>query len=149
MLRAGAMGTVTGAVLDLVALEEDSVEDLVEVKAAEMDSDLEEVTVAVKAREAATDLGLVETVEAVMDLDLAAKVGVVTVMVAGKETGEEEKETEAEEKEEEARVAVVALEDTTSRRIRTQDQRVFLLSYPTLQAILSSLKHSCNSPLIE
>lgn len=136
------MGTVTGAVLDLVALEEDSVEDLVEVKAAEMDSDLEEVTVAVKAREAATDLGLVETVEAVMDLDLAAKVGVVTVMVAGKET-------EAEEKEEEARVAVVALEDTTSRRIRTQDQRVFLLSYPTLQAILSSLKHSCNSPLIE
>ena len=66
-----------------------------------------------------------------------------------KETGEEEKETEAEEKEEEARVAVVALEDTTSRRIRTQDQRVFLLSYPTLQAILSSLKHSCNSPLIE
>ena len=142
MLRAGAMGTVTGAVLDLVALEEDSVEDLVEVKAAEMDSDLEEVTVAVKAREAATDLGLVETVEAVMDLDLAAKVGVVTVMVAGKET-------EAEEKEEEARVAVVALEDTTSRHIRTQDQRVFLLSYPTLQAILSSLKHSCNSPLIE
>ena len=128
MLRAGAMGTVTGAVLDLVALEEDSVEDLVEVKAAEMDSDLEEVTVAVKAREAATDLGLVETVEAVMDLDLAAKVGVATVMVAGKETGEEEKETEAEEKEEEARVAVVALEDTTSRRIRTQDQRVFLLS---------------------
>ena len=136
------MGTVTGAVLDLVALEEDSVEDLVEVKAAEMDSDLEEVTVAVKAREAATDLGLVETVEAVMDLDLAAKVGVVTVMVAGKET-------EAEEKEEEARVAVVALEDTTSCHIRTQDQRVFLLSYPTLQAILSSLKHSCNSPLIE
>ena len=121
MLRAGAMGTVTGAVLDLVALEEDSVEDLVEVKAAEMDSDLEEVTVAVKAREAATDLGLVETVEAVMDLDLAAKVGVVTVMVAGKETA-------AEEKEEEARVAVVALEDTTSRHIRTQDQRVFLLS---------------------
>ncbi len=40
MLRAGAMGTVTGAVLDLVALEEDSVEDLVEVKAAEVDSDL-------------------------------------------------------------------------------------------------------------
>ena len=136
------MGTVTGAVLDLVALEEDSVEDLVEVKAAEMDSDLEEVTVAVKAREAATDLGLAETLEAVMDLGLAAKVGVLTVMVAGKET-------EAEEKEEEARVAVVALEDTTSRRIRTQDQRVFLLSYPTLQAILSSLKHSCNSPLIE
>jgi len=73
-----------------------------------------------------------------------------------KETGEEEvkemvagKETEAEEKEEEARVAVEALEDTTSRHIRTQDQRVFLLSYPILQAILSSLKHSCNSPLIE
>jgi hypothetical protein len=63
-------------------------------------------------------------------------------MVAGKET-------EAEEKEEEARVAVEALEDTTSRHIRTQDQRVFLLSYPILQAILSSLKHSCNFPLIE
>lgn len=97
---------------------------------------------AVNAREAATDLGLTKTLEAVMDLGLAAKVGVLTVMVAGKET-------EAEEKEEEARVAVVALEDTTSRRIRTQDQRVFLLSYPILQAILSSLKHSCNSPLIE
>jgi hypothetical protein len=143
------MGTVTGAVLDLVVLEEDSVEDLVEVKAAEVDSDLEEVTVTVKAKEAATDLGLAETmevvlamVEVVMDLGLAAKVGVVTVMVAGKET-------EVEEKEEEARVAVEALEDTTSLHIRTQDQRVFLLSYPILQAILSSLKHSCNSPLIE
>ena len=98
---------------------------------------------AVKAREAATDLGLAETLEAVMDSGLAAKVGVLMVMVA------EEKETEAEEKEEEARVAVEALEDTTSRHIRTQDQRVFLLSYPILQAILSSLKHSCNSPLIE
>jgi len=98
--------------------------------------------VAVNAREAATDLGLTKTLEAVMDLGLAAKVGVLTVMVAGKET-------EAEEKEEEARVAVEALEDTTSRHIRTQDQRVFLLSYPILQAILSSLKHSCNSPLIE
>ena len=97
---------------------------------------------AVNAREAATDLGLTKTLEAVMDLGLAAKVGVLTVMVAGKET-------EAEEKEEEARVAVEALEDTTSRHIRTQDQRVFLLSYPILQAILSSLKHSCNSPLIE
>lgn len=96
----------------------------------------------VNARKAATDLGLRETLEAVMDLGLAAKVGVLTVMVAGKET-------EAEEKEEEARVAVEALEDTTSRHIRTQDQRVFLLSYPILQAILSSLKHSCNSPLIE
>jgi len=98
--------------------------------------------VAVNARKAATDLGLTKTLEAVMDLGLAAKVGVLTVMVAGKET-------EAEEKEEEARVAVEALEDTTSRHIRTQDQRVFLLSYPILQAILSSLKHSCNSPLIE
>ena len=97
---------------------------------------------AVNARKAATDLGLTKTLEAVMDLGLAAKVGVLTVMVAGKET-------EAEEKEEEARVAVEALEDTTSRHIRTQDQRVFLLSYPILQAILSSLKHSCNSPLIE
>ena len=97
---------------------------------------------AVNARKAATDLGLTETLEAVMDLGLAAKVGVLTVMVAGKET-------KAEEKEEEARVAVEALEDTTSRHIRTQDQRVFLLSYPILQAILSSLKHSCNSPLIE
>jgi len=52
-------------------------------------------------------------------LQLVAKEG--RKVVAGKET-------EAEEKEEEARVAVVALEDTTSRRIRTQDQRVFLLS---------------------
>ena len=166
MLQGEATATVVVVDSDSVVSVVDLEEDLGEVKAAEVDSDAGEETVAAKAREAPADLDsaarvevVTAKVEAAMDLDLVATVEVVTAKVeAGKAKVEEVVKAKVEEAEgkvvaEEkgagkAEGKVVALEDTMTLHIHIPDQPIVLLRFhyqylsPKPQAMGTASKRS-------